>query len=212
MHKPISYKVMNDSVTNPVWHKYLLVTAMVCGGMAGWLLFVFGSGSYLILGAVSKLVAILTGSAWVTLMAFATKVADITESPALTPDEHRRLEWKCKKAVRRAWLFSGGNVLSVILVLVPSILVDGKAPVPHWIVVAAGAASGFTVYSIVIHAWWQEELRSFRSKLRLREREKARLAEQKALFANGGNLDAVKDEIDARNRSFNWPTENQTPH
>lgn len=196
----------------PLWLKYLPVTALAIGAVSGWVLFHFGT--YHLLGAVAKALAVLIGSAWVTLMAFATKVSDITESPALTPDEHRRLEAKCRKSVRRIWELSVANAIAVLFVLIPSAMVDGKTAVYEWMIIVACMAAGFAVYSIAIHAWWQEELRSFRSELRLREREKIRMAEQKSLFAGsteGGEVE-LNDEIAKLNRSFDWPSENQIPH
>jgi len=193
--------------------RYVPFLSILGGAAFGWLLFRFGN--YYLLGAVSKTLAVLIASAWVGLIAFATKISDVTESPSLTPDEHKRLESKCKTAVRRIWFLAACNALAVLIALIPSALVDGKSPVYEWLVVLAGIAAGFSVYSIALNARWQEELRAFRSDLRLREREKARLAEKRALFVRNGR-DTEKlptDAIEENNRSFDWPGKAPTqPH
>lgn len=203
---------MKQKSSSPIV-RYFPLLAIVSGAVFGWLLFRFGS--YSLLGSVSKTLAVLIGSAWVGLIAFATKISDITESPSLTPDEHKRLEAKCKTAVRRIWALAACNAVAVWVALVPSALVDGHSPVYEWLVVLAGVAAGFSVYSIVLNARWQEELRAFRSDLRLRERERARQAEKKALFIPGNKASnpSPTDSIAENNRVFDWPkTPPSAPH
>lgn len=192
--------------------KYLPVTAIVAGGVFGYVLTVFGN--YSLFGSTSKLLAVLIGSAWVTLLTFATKISDITESPTLSPGEHEKLEAKCKLAVKRIWTWSVANFCCVIVVLIPSAIVDARTPLYHDFIVVAGMAAGLSVYSIVLHAKWQEELREFRSTLRLRERERTRQKEAKALFASGKReeTDAVSEEISKLNKVYDWPSDQATPH
>lgn len=180
--------------------------------MAGWLLFRFGSYHYI--GAVTKALAVVVGTAWVGLMAFATKISDITESPALTPEEHRRLEHRSRLAVRRIWALSGANALAVLFLLGPSAAVDSKSTVYEWMIIVSGMAVAFAAYSIALQAWWQEELRSFRSDLRLREREERRQAEIRAQFEKASQTDTrvVDEEISRHNRSFDWPEEPPPKH
>ena len=196
----------------PRWLTALAVLALLTGGVGGWALFAFAP--YHLIGSISKFVAVLIGTAWVTLIAFATKIADITESPALTSAEHRTLEDRCRKAVRRVWLISLVNFLAVIVVLIPSAMVDGKAIVVEWMTISAGMASGFSIYSVAAHAWWQEELRTFRSALRLRERESAEQAAKLALFSHSITEfpPTVEAEIAEYNHSFGWPNDQKIPH
>ncbi|HLO63283.1 MAG TPA: hypothetical protein VK165_10015 [Azonexus sp.] len=187
------------------WIKAFPALALLVGGGFGYAITLFGT--YALFGSISKLLALLIGSAWVTLLAFATKIGDITESPTLSPSEHQRLEAKCKKAVRRVWLWSVLNFCFVIIELVPAALVDAKTPVYHALMIIAGMAAGLSVYSVVLHAYWQEELREFRSNLRLRERERTQNKEIAALFKadNSGPKESVDSEILELNLSKEWP-------
>lgn len=191
----------------PVLLGRLLVASIATGAALGWVLFLFGTLP--LIGTTTKALAVLIGSAWVGLITFATKISDITESPSLTPEEHNRLEYKCQNAVRRIWVLSTINAISVLIVLMPSALVDSKIAVYEWMLVVAGAAAGFSVYSIAFTAFLQEELRTFRSNLRLRERENARLAEQKKLMAEpvSANHGTVVSDVAKYNQSFDWPTD-----
>ncbi|WP_306602525.1 hypothetical protein [Azonexus sp.] len=193
------------------WIKALPVLALLVGGGFGYALTLFGT--YPLFGSVSKLLAVLIGSAWVTLLTFATKIGDITEAPSLSLAEHQRLESKCKRSVRRIWLWSMLNFCFVIVVLIPAALVDAKVPVYHAIMVFAGMASGLSVYSIVLHAYWQEELREFRSTLRLREREKSQNKQMTELFqeAKSSPEDNAVSEIGKLNRVKDWPKNGTTP-
>lgn len=188
-----------------VWIKAFPVLALLVGGGFGYAITLFGT--YALFGSISKLLAVLIGSAWITLLAFATKISDITESPALTPSEHQRLEAKCKQAVRRIWRWSILNFCFVIAQLVPAALVDAKAAVYHATMVVAGMAAGLSVYSIVLHAYWQEELREFRSKLRLRERERSQNKEIASLFQSQKSApdDTATSEMMSLNRVREWP-------
>lgn len=196
----------------PRWLTVLAIVALFIGAAGGWTLFSFAP--YYLIGSISKFVAVLIGTAWVTLIAFATKIADITESPALTPAEHRTLEIRSRQAVRRIWLMSSINFLAVIIVLIPSAMVDSKTTVVEWMTISAGIAFAFSIYSVSAHAWWQEELRTFRSSLRLRERELAEKAAKLALFSSTGTElpPTVEDEITEHNRSFDWPNDHKIQH
>ncbi len=77
---------------------------MLIGAMVGAGLFPFAT--YHLVGATAKTLAVFLGTAWVTVMAFATKVADVTEAPALSASEHRELEARTQQAVKRVWLFA----------------------------------------------------------------------------------------------------------
>lgn len=139
-------------------------------------------------------------------MAFALKVADVTEAPGLSQSEHEHLELKVRGAVRRVWIYAGANALAALLILLPSIVIDAKGALPGWMPILAGAGVGFSTYSIIAHAWWQEELRRFRSKLR--ERERAELAAERlaARLAAGAPLsEEEKAEIARHNGKIDWP-------
>lgn len=176
---------------------------MLLGALAGWALFLWAP--YHLIGAVSKTSAVFIGTVWVTVMAFALKVADVTEAPDLSPAEHRDLEAKARKAVKTVWLYAAGNVLAAILTLVPSVLVEAKMPIYALAVAMAGAAVGFSTHSVLAHAYWQEELRRFRSSLRVRERiakaDEALIASVKST----GIGDDVQRQIVSKNRSIEWP-------
>ena len=176
---------------------------MLLGALAGWAIFLWSP--YHLIGAVSKTSAVFIGTVWVTVMAFALKVADVTEAPNLSPAEHRDLEAKARKAVKTVWLYAAGNVLAAILVLVPSVLVEGKMPVYAFAVAMAGAAVGFSTHSVLAHAYWQEELRRFRSSLR--ERERVAKAEEAlaASVKHSGIGEDVQCQIASKNRSIGWP-------
>jgi hypothetical protein len=168
---------------------------------------------YSVIGAFSKTSSLLLGAIWVTVMAFAVKIADITESPALTPEEHRKLEEKSQWAVIRVWLVAGGNVIAATALLTPSVLVDGKTPVYEWMMAIAGAGMGFMVFTIGLTSWWQEELRRFRSGLRLREREQKKLEDLKVEIESGKEVlsDDVKAAMSALNKVGTWANPN-IPH
>lgn len=176
---------------------------MLLGALAGWALFLWAP--YHLIGAVSKTSAVFIGTVWVTVMAFALKVADVTEAPNLSPAEHRDLEAKARKAVKTVWVYAAGNVLAAILTLVPSVLVEAKMPIYALTVAMAGAAVGFSTHSVLAHAYWQEELRRFRSSLR--ERERIAKAEEALIESvrSTGIGDDVQRQIVSKNRSIEWP-------
>ncbi|MDG3066069.1 hypothetical protein ACFQ4M_16950 [Thauera mechernichensis] len=176
---------------------------MLLGALAGWALFLWAP--YHLIGAISKTSAVFIGTVWVTVMAFALKVTDVTEAPNLSPTEHRDLEAKARKAVKTVWLYAAGNVLAAILTLVPSVLVEAKMPIYALTVAMAGAAVGFSTHSVLAHAYWQEELRRFRSSLRERERiAKAEEALMESVRSTGIG-DDVQRQIVSKNRSIEWP-------
>lgn len=188
----------------------ILLTAV--GGLVGCAAYLFVSPA--LIAAVSKTSAVFIGTAWVTVMAFALKVADITEAPALTPEEHAALEAKARGAVRRIWGYAGIIAALTAVVLAPSVMVDAKIELePVW-VVAAGGAIGYVVHVIVLHAAWQEELRQFRSDLRVREREEKRAEEMRKRYGDPADVplsDELRSEIAAHNKTIDWPL-NNGPH
>lgn len=173
------------------------------GALAGGCLYLWAP--YHLIAAASKTTAVFIGTVWVTVMAFALKVADVTEAPSLSPAEHRQLEAKARAAVKTVWLYAAGNVLAAVLVLIPSVSADGRMPIYAASVVIAGMAAGFSAYSVIAHAIWQEELRRFRSSLRERERtEKAHEVLLASIKSNGVSED-VQRQIAAQNRVIDWP-------
>lgn len=88
------------------------------------------------------------------------------------------------------------------------------ALVVEWMTISAGIAFAFSIYSVAAHAWWQEELRTFRSSLRLRERELAEQAVKRALFPPTGTelTPSVEAEIAEHNHSFDWPNDHKIKH
>lgn len=182
----------------------LAVALMLIGTAVGAGLFPFAT--YHLIGAASKTCAVFMGTVWVTVMAFAVKVADVTEAPALSPSEHRELEVKTRLAVKRIWLFAAGNLVAAMFILLPSVMVDGKTVVYQWMVALAGGAAGFSAFSVLAQAAWQEELRQFRSELRERERkEKALQAISDKLSKSSAISEDDRAAIKAANTKAAWP-------
>lgn len=167
-----------------------------------------------LIAVMSKTAAIFLGTVWITVMAFALKVADVTESPALTADEHASMEDLARSAVRRIWIYAGVNAVMTVVALLPSVMVDAKLELSALTTICAGGAVGFVVHSIVMHAWWQEEIRRFRSSLRAREREEKRVDALRKKMEESSGLpltDKVRAEIESHNKAIDWPT-NSGPH
>lgn len=186
--------------------RWVRIALIAVGGLCGGLAFLFAPA--VLVGATAKTAAIFLGTVWVTIMAFALKVADITEAPGLSPAEHENLEQRVRQAVRRVWVYAAANAGAAVFILLPSIMVDAKEPLRPWMPILAGAGVGFSVYSILVHAWWQEELRRFRSTLRERERANQYTASLAAKFADnpGAPLtEAEKAEIAKHNTKIDWP-------
>lgn len=191
---------MDGAILTKAWVR---VTLIALGGLGGAVSFLFLQPA--MIGAAAKTAAVFLGTVWVTVMAFALKIADITEAPSLSPGEHENLEIRAREAVRRVWVFAGANAVAAVFVLFPSVVVDAKEPLSAWMTIVAGAAVGFSVYSILAHAWWQEELRRFRSKLRERERT-IQHAEKLAKLADTPPIsDTDRAEIVKRNSKIDWP-------
>lgn len=200
---------MNSTWMVQPWVRILLVVSGLVAGVAAYF-FVPPS----LIAAVSKTSAVFLGAVWVTVMGFALKVSDITEAPTLTPDEHASLEAKAQSAVKRIWVYAGAIALSTAVVLAPSVLIDAGLTLTPFVVMMAGGAIGFVVHAIVVHAWWQEELRRFRSGLKAREREEKRAEELRKKYGEAPELpltDEVKAEIARHTKAIDWPT-NSGPH
>ena len=176
----------------------MLLGACVGGFLCAW-------APYYLIATVSKTAAVFIGTVWVTVMAFALKIADVTEAPNLSPVEHRKLEAKVRAAVKTVWLYAAGNVLAAVLVLIPSVLAESRMPIYDISVVAAGMAAGFAVHSVIAHAVWQEELRRFRSSLRERERTERAYESLAASIRSSGLSDDVQRQIAESNRVIDWP-------
>lgn len=177
---------------------------MSAGAAVGATLFSYAP--YLLVGATAKTLAVFLGAVWITVMAFAVKIADVTEAPSLSASEHRELEAKTRQAVKRVWLYAIGNVIAALCILLPSVMVDGKTTVYQWMAALAGCGVGFAVFSVIAQAVWQEELRQFRSELRERERkEKALQVINDKLGKSGSMTDAERAAIRAANISVAWP-------
>jgi hypothetical protein len=186
------------NLTNP-WFRVLLIAL---GGLSGAMAFLFAPLA--LISAGLKTAAVLLGTIWVTMMAFALKVADVTEAPGLSPSEHEDLEEKVRCAVQRVWVYAGANAIAALFVLLPSVVIDAKEPLSPWLPILAGAGVGFSVYSIIAHAWWQEELRRFRSKLREKER-KIQHAEKMAKLSETSPLSSeVVADINRHNSKGEW--------
>lgn len=186
--------------------RWVRIALIATGGLCGGLAFLFAPPA--VLSAAAKTAAIFLGTVWVTIMAFALKVADITEAPGLSPREHEHLELKVRAAVWRVWMYAAANAVAALLILLPSIIIDAKEVVQPWIPILAGAGLGFSVYSILVQAWWQEELRRFRSSLRERERAEQYTEKLAArLKDNPGTplTEAEKAEIAKNNSKIDWP-------
>lgn len=187
------------------------LSLMLIGAALGAGLFPFAT--YHLVGATAKTLAVFLGTVWVTVMAFAAKVADVTEAPALSPSEHRELEAKTRQAVKRVWLFAGGNVVAALCVLLPSVMVDGRVVVHQWMAALAGCGAGFSVFSVIAQAAWQEELRQFRSELRERERKEKALQAISDKLSNSSVLtEEERATIRAGNVSVMWPPPSKGPH
>ena len=188
-------------LTHPV-ARIALITLFGCGSVVAHEYF-----SPSLIAAISKTAAVFIGTVWVTVMAFALKVSDITEAPTLSPGEHEALELKARGAVKRVWLYAGLNAIAAIFVLLPSILVEAKEQLNPWVVVIAASAIGFSVHSIIVHAWWQEELRRFRSSLRERERTEQYYARLAEATKSDEPLLTPEDQasLAALNTKIDWP-------
>lgn len=152
------------------------------GVFGGWLLLSFGSVK--LAGVISKTVSIFVGSLWVTVMAFALRIGDVTDLPGLTPEQHVQLEMKARALIRMVWKRAGLNVVCAVLVLLPSVVADSQSglvaatasqpgSIPPWMLYLAGAATGWAVFSVVSLTFWQEEFRRFKSEMKLKERKEA---------------------------------------
>lgn len=194
---------MDDRVFTGTWTKLTLIALGAVGGAVAFL-----SVAPSVIGGGSKVAAVFLGTVWVTIMAFALKVADVTEAPGISPEQHERLEIMVRCAVKRVWLYAGANAVAALFILIPSIIVDAKEPLKGWMCVAGGASIGFCVYSIIAQAWWQEELRRFRS--RLREDERVAEIAEKLTAKLPPNLaepltEEEKDRIAKLHLKMDWP-------
>lgn len=186
--------------------RWVRIAPIAIGGLCGGLAFLFLSPA--LISAAAKTAAIFLGTVWVTIMAFALKVADITEVPGLSPSEHEHLELKVRSAVQRVWMYAAANATAALFILLPSIIVDAKDILRPWMPILAGAGIGFSVYSILVQAWWQEELRRFRSTLRERERAEQFVEKLSAKLADNPSTpltEAEKSEIAKHNTKIDWP-------
>lgn len=156
-----------------------------------------------LIGVVSKTASIFVGTVWVTVMSFALKVAEVTDIPGLTVEEHTRLEHKARDGIRYIWMRAVSNVVSAVFVLLPSVFVDGKTKtVWYWMVLCAGVAVAWSVVSVIDQVRWQEDFRRFKSQLKLRERRL--LAEKMSVEAMEGgppeDVALIHEEIAKNNR------------
>jgi cytochrome bd-type quinol oxidase subunit 2 len=182
-------------------------TLVVIGGVFGEAAFRFAPPS--LLGAAFKTFAVLVGTVWVTVMAFSLKVADLTDLPGLTVDEHRRLDERAREAIRRVWLYAGLNVLAAIFTLAPTVFAESRHVSYEWMAICAGMAVGFAAYSTIRCALWQDEFRELRSSLRLRERERAHqelLLKSIAHPTSADDANATAEAIARLNRRGTWPS------
>ncbi|MDO8933601.1 MAG: hypothetical protein Q7U97_14500 [Rhodocyclaceae bacterium] len=194
---------MDGAFLTKTWVRVALIAL---GGLCGGLAYLFLPQG--LISAAAKTAAVFLGTVWVTIMAFALKVADVTEAPGLSPAEHEHLELTVRGAVRRVWIYAGANAVAALFILLPSIVIDAKEPLLAWMPILAGSGIGFAVYSILVHAWWQEELRRFRSTLRERERASQaaeKLAARLASKKGSPLTDEEQAEIAKHNGKIDWP-------
>lgn len=195
---------MNGVVLTRTWVRLVLIAIGAVGGAVAFVVV-----PPPIIGGASKVAAVFLGAVWLTVMGFAFKVADVTEAPGLSPRQHERLEALIRGAVWRVWRYAGANAVAAVFILIPSIIVDAKATLSAWMVVAAGAAVGFSVHAIIVHAWWQEELRRFRSQLRGAEREehlREKLAEKLSVGQHGPLTEEERQAIAKLHSKIDWPS------
>jgi drug/metabolite transporter (DMT)-like permease len=192
---------MDGAILTRSWVRVALIAL---GGVGGGAAFLFLPEA--MIAAAAKTAAVFLGTVWVTIMAFALKMADVTEAPGLSQSEHEHLEFKVRGAVRRVWIYAGANALAALFILLPSIIIDAKGVLSAWMPILAGAGVGFSIYSIIAHAWWQEELRRFRSTLRERERAEQAAERLASKLASGVPLTPEeKAEIAKHNSRIDWP-------
>lgn len=195
---------MNGVTLTKTWLRLVLITIGAVGGAVAFIVIPPS-----IIGGASKVAAVFLGAVWLTIMGFAFKVADVTEAPGLSPEQHEKLEATVRGAVWRVWLYAGANAVAAVFILIPSIIVDAKATLSGWMVVTAGAAIGFSTHAIIVHAWWQEELRRFRSQLRGVEREE-KLREKLVEKLSVGQHDPLTEEerqtISKLHTKIDWPS------
>lgn len=191
---------------------WIRITLAACGAMAGCVGFYFVSPA--LIAAFSKTSAVFIGTAWITVMAFALKIADVTEAPALSPEEHAELEAMARNGVKSIWRYAGCVAIATAVVLTPSLIVEARVELdPLW-VMAAGAALAWVVHVVILNAAWQEEMRQFRSDLRAREREQKRAEEMRKRYLENSSAqlpDELRAEITTHNKVLEWPT-NNGPH
>lgn len=188
------------SLSSSAFCALLIAAGVLVGELA------FAYAPYKLVGSGAKVLVAFIGTVWLTVMAFTLKIADVTEAPSLTAAEHHRIENFARRAVRRVWWFAAGNAVAALLVLIPPALVDARQAVWQWQLILAGGAMGFSTFSIIMQASWQEEIRRFRSELRERERHEKELAEL-LKGMDGAVNNAVLDEIRSLNTKAEWPSE-----
>ncbi|UGA38214.1 hypothetical protein JOS77_30835 [Chromobacterium haemolyticum] len=107
---------------------------------------------------------------WTVLLGLMSKVSDITDIPALTYEEHLKLDEIVKVKLRKLWAISRMNVLMSALCLIPVLSLSQGKPVSPLLCGLVGLVMGIGVFCVLLYEAWLEELREFRSNLKEKER------------------------------------------
>lgn len=107
---------------------------------------------------------------WTVLLGLMSKVSDITDIPALTYEEHLRLDKIVKLKLRNLWAVSRINVLLSALCLIPVLSLEQGGSVDPIFCGIFGLVIGAGVFCVLLYESWLEELREFRSNLKEKER------------------------------------------
>jgi hypothetical protein len=108
---------------------------------------------------------------WSVLLGFMAKVSDITDVPGITYQQHQELDRVVQQKLSRLWALARTNILAATSLLIPTMLLEKGIAIAPWIAVVIGGLVGVAVSCILLYEIWLEDLRSFRSGLKQKERE-----------------------------------------
>lgn len=108
---------------------------------------------------------------WSVLLGFMAKVSDITDVPGITYQQHQELDRAVQQKLGRLWALARANILAATFLLIPTMLLEKGISVAPWVAAVIGGVVGGAVSCILLYEIWLEELRSFRSALKQKERE-----------------------------------------
>lgn len=107
---------------------------------------------------------------WTVLLGLMGKVSDITDIPALSYEEHLRLDKIVKAKLRNLWAISRINVLMSAICLIPVLSLEKGSAVNPILCSLVGCVIGGGLFCVLLYEYWLEDLREFRSNLKEKER------------------------------------------